>query len=227
METINLSFGKIKKTAEKLPKTGLYYYNNKIPVADVFVKNSYLFAFPVMRKPAYWQHFFLQSYKGYLDMTDRNYIIHYGNQGLADFLIPIHHKFYGKIVNVVIFEYENYVKYGILYENEIYYIDDFNKNFIDIASILTLTKFNIYYRLNEIKTGYFYYDKHEYIFKKLKVDLNKMYYLVTSWVKSKDTEDTDITELDYYLKISEYDANFLKEFYVDEKRTKVISEIHL
>jgi hypothetical protein len=223
METINLSFGKIKKTAEKLPKTVLVYYN-KIPVADVFVKNSYRFALPVMRKTADWEYFFLQSYKGYLDMTDRRYIIHYGNQGLADFKIPIHHKFYGKIVNVVIFEYENYVNYGILYENEIYYTDNYNKNFIDIASVLTSIKFKMYYRLNEIKTGDFYYDKHEYIFKKLKVDLNKMYYLVCSWIK---TEDTGITEFDYYLKISEYDANFLKEFYVDEKRTKVISEIHL
>jgi hypothetical protein len=222
METINLSFKKVKKTFEKLPKTGLDYYN-KIPVSDVIIKNSYRFALPVMRKTEDWEYFFIQSHKGYLDITDRKYIIHYGNYGLQDFKVLLHNRFYGKIVNIVIFEYKNDLDYGILYENEIYY-SNYNKNFIDIASVLTLIKFNRYYRLNEIKTGDFFYDKHEHIFKKLKVDLNKMYYLVCSWIKTKDT---DFTELDYYLKINEYDINFLKEFYLDEKKTKAISEILL
>ena len=223
MKTINLSFKKFKKVFEKLPKTGLDYYN-KIPASDVIVKNSYRFALPVMRKTEDWDYFIIQSHKGYLDITDTKYIIHYGNYGLDDFKVFLHYKFYGKIVNIVIFEYKDVVDYGILYENVIYDLNIYNKNFIDIASVLLLTKFNTYYRLNEIKTGDFYYDKNEYIFKELKVDLNKMYYLVCSWIK---TEDTDITELDYYLKINEYDMNFLKEFYVDDKKTKAISEIQL
>jgi len=204
---INLSFEKPLKASRELSKIALKRYKS-VDLKNVNVKERYSFFIPEMNSGK--DFFFLQSYKGFLDLTDRFYLVHYGLKSLKDFKICLHESFYNKIVEVVIFEHENKTLYGILFKNTIYYEPDtvlYSDKFFDVINLFSLFKTDKYYRLNRLKDGEIRIDKLKHEIKSLSIDLRNMYYLWSFYIGSNQEQ---------ILIINKYNKKFLKEFYVDK-----------
>lgn len=218
---MNLSLKTDKKATRKLPETGLKKYK-KFLVSDVEIKENYSFILPTMARNKENDFFVLQCKEGCLAITDWYYILHYGiRNDIKDFKVFLHHTFYGKIVTIVIFKYNEQTEYGILYDDYIYYCYDsiyYSNIFLGINEILTGNNFNKYYKMNEIKLQDVYVDTYESEEKKLNVDLNKMYYVNTLW----NDEDGQ-----RYVRINEYNIDFFKEFWINEFKSVAIAEIKI
>jgi len=221
MQIINLSLKTDKKITKKLPETGLKHYK-KIPVTDVEIKETYSFILPTMARNEEKDFFVLQCKDGCLAITDWYYILHYGiRKDIKDFKVFLHYTFYGKIVTIVIFEYKGEIEYGILYGDYVYYCYDsiyYSNIFLSINEILTGNNFKKYYKLKEIKLQDVYVDTYGSKQIKLQVDLNKMYYVNTLW----NGEDGQ-----RYVRVTEYNIDFLKEFWINEYKSIAIAEIKI
>jgi hypothetical protein len=211
---INLSFEKPLKVSRELSKRALKRYKS-VDLNEVNIKERYTFFIPKMNEEKGF--FFLQSYNGFLDLTDRFYLVHYGKRNLKDFKVCLHESFYNRIVEVVIFEHEYKTLYGILFKNKIYYEPDtalYSDKFLDVIGAIFRYKPNKYYKLKRLKEGKIQIDKCKHENKILKIDLKKVYYFWCLCVGSNQEQ---------VLLINKYNKKFLKEFYI--YKYFVVSEI--
>lgn len=219
MQIINLSLKTDKKVTKKLPETGLKHYK-KILATEAKILETYSFVLPTMPRNKERNYFVLQSRNGMIGITDWKYGLHYGetNNINNDFIVLLHYSFYGKIFDVVIFVYKGTTEYGILYNNYIYYRPDiyYNTNVtIDFASFFKSKSFNKFFKLKELKTQSVFVDEYPYDEMKLNIDLSKVYYFCAL---SQDNDNR-------YVKIDEYNIDFLKQFYVNDYKEVAIAEI--
>jgi hypothetical protein len=213
---INLSFETPLKVSKSLSKRALKRYKS-VDLKNVNIKEKYKFFIPEMNKGVDKDFFILQSYNGFLDLTDKYYLVHYGKKNLKDFNVYLHESFYNRIVEIVIFEFENRTLYGILFKDTIYYEPDtgfYSDKFLDVAYMFSRYKPNKYYKLKHLKEGLVNINECEHENKNLETDMKKMYYLWCLHLGSNG---------DRTLVINKYNMKFLKEFYLCEH--VVFSEI--
>jgi hypothetical protein len=206
---INLSFETPLKVSKELSKRALKRYKS-VDLKNVNINEKYKFFIPEMNKVSDKDFFILQSYNGFLDLTDRHYLIHYGKRNLKDFKVCLHESFYNRIVEVVIFEHENKTLYGILFKNTIYYEPDTvfcPDKFLDVTYVFSRYKPDKYYKLKHLKEGLVNINECEHENKNLETDMKKMYYLWCLHLGSNG---------DRTLLINKYNIQFLKEFYLSE-----------
>lgn len=220
MEIINLSLEKIKKVSKNLPEKGLKHYS-KLYLTEVSIKETYTFILPVMARNKNKDFFILQCNNAMLGITDWNYAIHYGiYNNIKNFIVLLHYSFYGKAVNVVIFEHNGNTEYGILYENHIYHQPDVyynTKTSIDFGTYLKNKNFNMFFKLKELKNQRIYVDEYEHSDLILDIDLSKMYYFNTLFYDDGNR----------YVNIDEHNMEFFKNFYVNYYKDVAISEIKI
>jgi len=224
---INLSFNNNPKLSVKLTdKKGLCYYK-KIKKESVSVIEKYTFFLPDIKRNYKSDFLILQCNKFLFDLSspDGNFLIHYGLKDLRNFKVYLHYSFFGKIVDIVIFQYNGKFLYGILYNNYIYYepeIVSYSDAFDDFQYLLTGNNFNKKYKVCELKEQKFYLNDFQFIDEKLNVKLHNPYF-----VKKIDIEQDvcDYNKGKKYLNITNQDMNFLKKFYINEHNTYAISFI--